>query len=123
MRLTVFVGVKGAGTRVSGREEEEARVNSYARSNQRNELKGVELTSQVRLLLFSEDDEEKEQNEDNECLDPSPSRPEEDSDEDHGHFPQHYHTLPVVGALLVALEEEGVSLSYFLILKSVLPFP
>ena len=48
-------------------------------------------------------------------MDAGALRAEEDSNEDHGDFAEHHHALPVVGALLVALVEEPVSLHDLLV--------
>ena len=121
-KFTVFVCIEGGSGRLSGREEEEAAVNGDAGGDQRRELESVELPTKIGLLFLGHNDEEEDQDEDDEGLDSSSQRSQENGNENHGDLTEHHHAFPVVGVLLVALEEEPVSLRHLRVEEVILLF-
>ena len=71
----------------------------------------VQTAGAERTALVGEAKESQEQDEESKGLDPSAQRAQEDRHEDDSHLAEHHETLPEVGSLLVAAEEESVALT------------
>ena len=66
------------------------------------------MPREVRPLLRGKNHEEEDEKKDRESLDSGSQSLQKDGDKDHGHFPIHNHTLPVVGVRTIAFEKEAI---------------
>ena len=108
MTLTVLSWIEEGVGGIKRGEEEETRVDCDAGGDEGNLFEVIQLASEIRPLFGSESDEHDDEKEDRESLYSGAECLKEDRDEDHGYFAVHDDTLPVVGARVVAIEEESV---------------
>lgn len=115
--LTIFTGIE---SRIRGaflRQVKEAAVDCDAGSDKGEKLEIVHFTIDIGLLFESEDRSKEKKEEDSECLNSSTLRAQEDRDENHDDFPEHYHWLPIIPLQSISIIQEAETFSNLFIRK------